>query len=81
MTSISAKDWFEHKGDNLLWVTHPYASDTELKFLFESQLQRPYKKHLMVVLWIMIFLWRKKIAKKARFLFTVPVVIPFWGLV
>ena len=59
LTSLSAKYWFEHKGDNLMWDPPPDASDTILELLLELQLQQPYKSHLMVVPQLMIFFLEK----------------------
>ena len=59
LISISAKDWFEHKGDILLWDTLPSAAEIALDLLLESRIKRPYKSHFMVVPWLMTFLWRK----------------------
>ena len=49
-------DWFEQKGDNLLWETPPSAANTELEILTEERIQSPYKPHLMVVPRLMTFL-------------------------
>ena len=35
----------------------------------------------MVVPWLMEFMWRNKMGKGAELLFSVPVYVPFWGLV
>ena len=68
------------KGDGLLWEPIPAVSETELELLMESQIQRPYKYHLMMVPCLINFLWRKNMGKEVDLL-TVLVGIPFWGLV
>ena len=40
LNSISAKDWFQYKGD---------TAETSLELLLESRLQRPYNSNVMVV--------------------------------
>ena len=57
--SLSAKDWFENKGGNLLWDPPPAAAETSLELLLQSIIQRPYKSCVMVVPWIMTFSWIK----------------------
>ena len=80
LRSLSAKDWFKHKVDNLLWGTPLTAEDTALEILLNSRIQRPYKSHVMVVPWLMKFSWRNQMGKEAELLFSVPVGIPCWGL-
>ena len=46
---MSSKDWFEHKGDKLLWEPPPSAAEMALELLFESQHHQPYKSCLMLV--------------------------------
>ena len=77
MTSLSAKDWFEYKGDDLMWSPPPSAADISLGVLLESLLQRMYKTNFMVVPRLMIFLWRNQMGKEADLLFTVTVGMPF----
>ena len=54
--NMRPSDWFEKKGDNLLWETPPSAANTELEILTEERIQSPYKPHLMVVPRLMTFL-------------------------
>ena len=54
--NMRPSDWFEKKGDNLLWETPPSAANTELEILMEESIQSPYKPHLMVVPRLMTFL-------------------------
>ena len=80
LTSLIEKYLFEDKGDNLLWDPPQAASETSLELLLESQLQRLYKTHLMVVPQIKIFLWRNMMGEEVGFIFTVLVGMPFGGL-
>ena len=80
MTSLSAKNWCQHKEDILLWAPTPAAADTLLELLLESWIQQTYTTNLMVVPSLMIFLRIKQMGKEVDLLFTVPVGIPFWVL-
>ena len=33
LSSLNTKDWFEHKGYNILWGPHPDTTETELEVL------------------------------------------------
>ena len=76
LNSIIAKDWFEHKGYNLLWATLPATAETSLDLLLKSRLQQPYKSHVVVVPWLITFSWRKHMGKEVDLLFTVTVGMP-----
>ena len=62
-TSLIVNDWFEHKGDNLLWDQSPTVGETSLEFLLESRLQRTYKTHLIVFPQLMTFWSRNHMGK------------------
>ena len=60
LISISAKDWYEHKEDNILWDPPPSAAEAALELLLQSRLHQPYKSQLMVFPWLMKILWRNQ---------------------
>ena len=38
LNSLSVRDWFEYKGDNMLWSPHLDAAETALEILLGSRL-------------------------------------------
>ena len=58
----------------------PSETNTALELLMDDKLNCPYVSHVMIVMWSMTYLWRKKLDKEAELLITLLVRLSFWKM-
>ena len=65
METLSPEGWLtrvQGKG-YFLWEPYPAVTETDFELIMDAKINRMYASHVMIVLWFMIYLWRKQIRK------------------
>jgi hypothetical protein len=77
---LTPKDWFHraHQDGNFLWIPAPALAEVAMEQLCESRHTRPWNSHIVVIPLLMTGWWRKRLAKIADVIITMPLGTDVW---
>jgi hypothetical protein len=82
---MTPEDWFDGSGNqsnmkHCLWAPAPASASVAIEQLCAMTLKRTDETHIIIIPRLLTSMWRKRLAKVADVVVTLPLDGPYWGL-